>query len=48
MFGDAEVAPLVLDVGHEMEAVTLPEAGSGNGALAYGLTSVPTGLAAHP
>ncbi len=44
-FGDAEVAPLVLDVGHEMEAVVLPEAHGGNGALSYGLTSAPAGLA---
>ena len=44
-FGDAEVAPLVLDVGHEMEAVVLPMARGGNGALTYGLTSSPAGLA---
>ena len=44
-FGDAEVAPLVLDAGHEMEAVVLPAASGGNGALGYGLTSEPAGLA---
>ena len=44
-FGDSEVAPLVLDVGHEMEAVVLPAASGGNGALRYGLTSAPAGLA---
>ena len=44
-FGDSVVAPLVLDEGHEMEAVVLPEASGGNGALGYGLTSAPAGLA---
>ena len=44
-FGDSEVAPLVLDVEHEMEAVVLPEASGGNGALSYGLASAPAGLA---
>ena len=44
-FGDAEVAPLVLAVGHEMESMVLPEASGGNGALGYGLTSAPAGLA---
>ncbi len=43
-FGDAEVAPLVLDVGNEMRAVVLPEASGGNGALSYRLTSAPAGL----
>ena len=44
-FGDAAVTPLVLDVGHEISAIVLPMATGGNGAIGYGLTSDPAGLA---
>ena len=44
-FGDAVVSPLVIDVGHEISAIVLPMATGGNGAISYGLTSDPAGLA---
>ena len=44
-FGDASVAALDLAPGAALEAVTLPEATGGNGALTYTLTSAPAGLA---
>ncbi|MCY4503632.1 MAG: autotransporter domain-containing protein, partial [Alphaproteobacteria bacterium] len=44
-FGDAAVGSLVLVLDEAMDPVVLPEATGGNGALTYGLTSAPTGLA---
>ncbi|MCE2518359.1 MAG: hypothetical protein J4G15_00815 [Alphaproteobacteria bacterium] len=44
-FGDAAVASLVLVLDEAMDPVVLPEATGGNGALSYGLTSAPAGLA---
>ena len=44
-FGDASVPALELAPGEAMEAVVLPEARGGNGALSYRLSSVPAGLA---
>ena len=44
-FGGATVAALTLQRGVAMEPVTLPRATGGNGALRYGLTSEPAGLA---
>ncbi len=44
-FGAAAVAPLALVVGEAMAPVVLPAASGGNGALSYGLTSRPVGLA---
>ena len=44
-FGSAAVSSPALVVGQAMEAMGLPEATGGNGALTYSLTSVPAGLA---
>ena len=44
-FGDAAVSPLELELDVAMDAVVLPEATGGNGALSYGLASAPAGLA---
>ena len=44
-FGSAAVSSPALVVNEAMEAVVLPEANGGNGALTYSLTSVPAGLA---
>ena len=44
-FGGAAVAALVLARGAAMEPVALPAAAGGDGALTYGLTSEPAGLA---
>ena len=44
-FGGAEVAALSLELGRAIEALVLPEASGGNGALTYSLTSSPSGLA---
>ncbi len=44
-FGSAAVSSPALVVGEAMEAMGLPEATGGNGALTYSLTSVPAGLA---
>ena len=45
VFGDASVADLALTAGRAMDAVVLPEAAGGDGALTYALTSEPAGLA---
>ena len=44
-FGTAAVSSLALVLDEAMEAVVLPEATGGNGALTYSLTSAPAGLA---
>ena len=44
-FGGATVAALTLERGRPIEAVVLPAATGGNGALTYRLTSEPAGLA---
>ena len=44
-FGDVSVAALEAGLGEAMDAVALPEATGGNGALTYSLTSDPAGLA---
>ena len=44
-FGSAAVSSPALVVGEAMEAMGLPEATGGNGALTYSLASVPAGLA---
>ena len=44
-FGSAVVPSPALVVGEALEAMVLPEATGGNGALTYSLTSVPAGLA---
>ena len=44
-FGAVSVAPLALVMGEAMAPVVLPAASGGNGALSYGLTSRPAGLA---
>ena len=44
-FGPAAVSSPALVVNEAMEAVVLPEANGGNGALTYSLASVPAGLA---
>ena len=44
-FGSAAVSSPALVVNEAMEAMGLPEATGGNGALTYSLTSVPAGLA---
>ena len=47
-FGPAAVSSPALVVDQAMEAMVLPEATGGNGALTYSLTSVPAGLSFDP
>ena len=44
-FGDQAVASLTLREGEAMEPIVLPEASGGNGAISYGLSSEPAGMA---